>query len=117
MFRFQYFNKYCAPDGDKTATRNHWSVSNMISRWWQSGSVQGLVIDAGVDERLIRGLSKEVQGFSGREVGKEGFAPHLRVRRLPMAPSKKSAMSLHVYRPYSITSPRKSRAVSESSNE
>lgn len=38
-----------------------------LSGWWRGGAVEGLAIDAGVDERLVRGLSEEVHGFSGRE--------------------------------------------------
>lgn len=45
-----------------------WGPANVLSGWWQGGSAEGLVIGAGVDERLIKGLSDEVQGFSGREV-------------------------------------------------
>ena len=67
----QYFNKYCAPSEDSVATTSERrGLANMLSGWWQGGSAEGLVIGAGVDERLIRGLSEEVEGFSGREVMK-----------------------------------------------
>lgn len=64
----QYFNKYCAPREDSVSTKGRWGLANMLSGWWQGDSPEGLVVGAGVDERLIRGLSEEVQGFSGREV-------------------------------------------------
>lgn len=38
-----------------------------LSGWWRGGAVEGLAIGAGVDDRLVRGLSEEVHGFSGRE--------------------------------------------------
>eukprot|EP00903_Cladosiphon_okamuranus_P008285 g7974.t1 len=68
----QYFNKYCSPgdEDDVSTTKKRWGLANMITGWWQGDPAEGLVIGAGVDERLIRGLSEEVQGFSGREVEK-----------------------------------------------
>lgn len=69
----QYFKKYCAPGGDDAAVSKRWGLANTFSGWWQGGSAEGLMIGAGVDERLIRGLSEEVQGFSGREVMKKTF--------------------------------------------
>eukprot|EP00752_Nemacystus_decipiens_P007451 g6660.t1 len=70
----QYFNKYCAPGGDNAATSKRRGVANMLPGWWQGSSAKGLVIGAGVDERLIRELSEEVQGFSGREVMRMNLA-------------------------------------------
>lgn len=69
----QYFNKYCAPGEGNVSTSKRRGLANMLSGWMKGGSAEGLVIGAGVDDRLIRGLSEEVEGFSGREVGASGF--------------------------------------------
>lgn len=64
----QYFNKYCTSGKGTVSISMRWGLVSKLLGWWQGSSAEGLAIGAGVDERLVKGLSKEVEGFSGREV-------------------------------------------------
>ncbi|CAM9405685.1 unnamed protein product [Ectocarpus sp. 6 AP-2014] len=66
----QYFHKYCATGKDDRSFGAGWGLFSKLSGWWRGSSAEGLTIDVGVDERLVKGLAEEVQGFSGREVEK-----------------------------------------------
>ncbi|CAB1106340.1 unnamed protein product [Ectocarpus sp. CCAP 1310/34] len=66
----QYFHKYCATGKDGSSIDTGWGLFSKLSRWWRGSSAEGLTIDVGVDECLVKGLAEEVQGFSGREVEK-----------------------------------------------
>ncbi|CAM9476678.1 unnamed protein product [Ectocarpus sp. 8 AP-2014] len=66
----QYFHKYCATGKDGRSIGTGWGLFSKLSWWWCGSSAEGLTIDVGVDERLVKGLAEEVQGFSGREVEK-----------------------------------------------
>lgn len=65
----QYFHKYCATGKDGRSIGTGFGLFSKLSGWWRGSSAEGLTIDVGVDERLVKGLAEEVQGFSGREVG------------------------------------------------
>lgn len=43
-------------------------LSSWLSSWGQDGSRGGFTLGAGVNERLVKGIADEVEGFSGREV-------------------------------------------------
>lgn len=65
----QYFHKYCATGKDGRSIGRGWGLFSKLPGWWCGSSAEGLMIDKGVDERLVKGLAEEVEGFSGREVG------------------------------------------------
>lgn len=65
--QFQYYHKYCSRSEDFASISMLQGLAIKLSGWWWGGAIEGLAIGAGVDERLVRGLSEEVHGFSGRE--------------------------------------------------
>lgn len=70
--QYQYFTKYCTAEASNGKGSVHSGkgrgILRHLSSWWRRAPSEGLMLGAGVDEALVRGLADEVQGFSGREV-------------------------------------------------
>ena len=68
----QYFTKYCTAEISNGKGSVHSGklrgVLRKVPPWWRRAPTEGLMLGAGVDEKLVMGLADELQGFSGREV-------------------------------------------------
>lgn len=79
LYFVQYFHQYCSPRlsvsksrrnerGQRTESNSFWNSTPFV-RWKSKiGRGSGLVVDEGVDDRLVSELADHVHGFSGREV-------------------------------------------------